>query len=204
MKRVSIAQMKALESQADANGLSYEQMMANAGLALAQVIQSALLPTANAKRAGGLVGSGNNGGDCLIALRHLAAWGWQTQAYLLKARGQDDTPLSDYRKAGGEVLGCDGDTDFRELRQSVLQADLVLDGVLGMGVKLPLKGEVQHALAVLKDLRDLPPVIAVDCPSGVDCDNGKAAQRMPAGRLDGLHGGGQGGTAEAAGLGFVR
>ena len=38
MKQVSVAQMKALESQADAGGLSYAQMMANAGLALAQVI----------------------------------------------------------------------------------------------------------------------------------------------------------------------
>ena len=38
MKRVSVAQMKALESQADAGGLSYDQMMANAGLALAQVV----------------------------------------------------------------------------------------------------------------------------------------------------------------------
>ena len=51
-----------------------------------------------------------------------------------------------------------------------------MDGVLGTGVKLPLKGEIQRALAALNVLRALPPVIAVDCPSGVDCDNGKAAK----------------------------
>ena len=182
MKRVSVRQMKTLESQADANGLRYEQMMANAGLALAQVIHQRYFqrPTRSVL---GLVGSGNNGGDCLIALRHLAAWGWRTQAYLLKTRAEDDAPLSDYRKAGGEVLDCGDDPDFRGLRQRALQADLILDGVLGTGVKLPLKGEVQRALAVLKASRDLPPVIAVDCPSGADCDSGKAAKECLAADL---------------------
>lgn len=180
MKQVSVAQMKALESQADAGGLSYAQMMANAGLALAQVIHRRYFrrPT---RRILGLAGSGNNGGDCLIALRHLAAWGWQTQAYLLKARAEDDMPLADYRKAGGEVLTCDNDPGFTALRQAALPADLILDGVLGTGVKLPLKGNAQRALAILKEMQDLPMVVAVDCPSGVDCDNGKAAKEcLPA------------------------
>lgn len=180
MKRVSVAQMKALESQADAGGLSYAQMMANAGLALAQVVNQRYFQRP-IRRVLGLVGSGNNGGDCLIALRHLADWGWQTQAYLLKARGEDDAPLADYHKAGGEVLVCDDDTDFINLRQAALQADLILDGVLGTGVKLPLKGNVQRALAVLKEMPNLPIVAAVDCPSGVDCDSGKAAKEcLPA------------------------
>jgi NAD(P)H-hydrate epimerase len=180
MKQVSVAQMKDLERQADAGGLSYAQMMANAGLALAQVVNQRYFqrPTRHVL---GLVGSGNNGGDCLIALRHLADWGWQTQVYLLKARGEDDAPLADYRKAGGEVLVCDDDHGFRALRQNSLGADLILDGILGTGVQLPLKGNVQHALAVLKEMRDLPAVIAVDCPSGVDCDSGKAAKEcLPA------------------------
>ena len=77
MKRVSVAQMKALESQADAGGLSYDQMMANAGLALAQVVHRRYFRRPS-RSVLGLVGSGNNGGDCLIALRHLAEWGWQT------------------------------------------------------------------------------------------------------------------------------
>ena len=175
MKRVSVAQMKALESQADAGGLSYDQMMANAGLALAQVVHRRYFRRPS-RSVLGLVGSGNNGGDCLIALRHLAEWGWQTQAYLLKARAGEDAPLTDYRKAGGQVLGVDDDHDLEKLKQQALQADLMLDGVLGTGVKLPLKGEIQRALAALNVLRDLPPVVAVDCPSGADCDSGKAAK----------------------------
>ncbi|BBB48803.1 NAD(P)H-hydrate dehydratase [Pelolinea submarina] len=175
MKRVSVAQMKALEGQADASGLSYDQMMANAGLALAQAVHRRYFrrPTCSVL---GLVGSGNNGGDCLIALRYLAEWGWQTQAYLLKERVGDEALLTDYRKAGGQVLGVNEDHDFEKLRQHALQADLIMDGVLGTGIRLPLKGDIQHALAVLKEIKDLPPVVAVDCPSGVDCDSGKAAK----------------------------
>jgi len=53
--------------------------------------------------------------------------------------------------------------------------------VLGTGVRLPLKGETKKVLRYLKDLRGLPPVIAIDCPSGVDCDSGKAAKEcLPA------------------------
>ena len=178
MRRVNVAQMKALESQADAGGLSYDQMMANAGRALAQVIHQRyfLRPT---RRVLGLVGSGNNGGDCLIALRHLATLGWQTKAYLLKTRAEVDAPLAEYRHAGGEVLACDDDPDFSNLRQETQRADLVLDGILGTGVKLPLKGNIQRALALLKEMEDLPVVVAVDCPSGVDCDSGKAAKECP-------------------------
>ena len=174
MKRVSVAQMKALESQANAQGLSYAQMMANAGLALAQVVHQRYFrrPT---RKVLGLVGSGNNGGDCLIALKHLVEWGWQTQAYLMKTR-EEDAPLAEYCKAGGEVLYVEGDRDFIELKRQVLQADLILDGILGTGIRLPLKGNIKGALAALAELRDLPPVAAVDCPSGVDCDSGKAAK----------------------------
>ncbi|MDK2981444.1 MAG: ADP-dependent NAD(P)H-hydrate dehydratase / NAD(P)H-hydrate epimerase [Chloroflexota bacterium] len=175
MKRVSVAQMKALESQADAGGLSYEQMMADAGLALAEAVHRRYFRRPS-RRVLGLVGSGNNGGDCLIALSHLAEWGWQTQAYLVKERGADDAPLKDYIEAGGECIVISDDPQLKSLLAAAGQADLILDGVLGTGIKLPLRGEVQRVLASLKKYQDLPPVAAVDCPSGVDCDSGRAAE----------------------------
>jgi len=172
--------MKELEAQADQQGLSYEQMMANAGLGLARVIQQRYFRR-DAHRVLGLVGAGNNGGDTLVALTHLAGWGWQTQAYLIKERGHADALTAGYLKAGGEILSGWQDQDHSSLRKSTLEADLILDGVLGTGARLPLKGEAKAALACLKDMRALAPVVAVDCPSGVDCEKGKAAEEcLPA------------------------
>ena len=180
MKRVSVRQMKDLEFQADQAGLSYGQMMANAGLELAKVVHQRYYRRP-ISRVLGLVGSGNNGGDVLVALRHMAEWGWQTQVYLVKEREKDDVLLDAYLQNGGERFNAAQDENFATLNRAVQQSDLLLDGILGTGIKLPLKSEAKSILAYLKNMADLPPVIAVDCPSGVDCDSGKAAEEcLPA------------------------
>ena len=182
MKLVSVQQMIALEKEADRSGLTYQMMMANAGLALAQVIHRRYFKRPQASVLG-LVGSGNNGGDTLVALNHLADWGWQTQAYLVKDRKEDDELLMAYRQAGGEVYTAVEDETLGKLIKLVYQTDLILDGVLGTGIKLPLRGDAKKVLDMLKEMPDLPPIVAVDCPSGVDCDSGKAAKQCLAANL---------------------
>ena len=82
MKLVSVAQMREIEKEADANGLSYEDMMENAGRELAYAVAD--LPYFFEEEEDieilGLVGPGNNGGDTLVALTHLAADGWKARA----------------------------------------------------------------------------------------------------------------------------
>lgn len=175
MKLVNVKQMILLESQADKKGLSYAAMMANAGLALAEVVHKRYfkrpMPVVI-----GLVGTGNNGGDTLVALSHLASWGWRTLGFLVKPRDEQDKLATDYQKVGGELFLLKNTESFTRLRKNALEADCIIDGILGTGVRLPLRGEAQKVLAYLSELKDLPPVIAVDCPSGVDCDSGEADQ----------------------------
>jgi NAD(P)H-hydrate epimerase len=62
---------------------------------------------------------------------------------------------------------------------------VMLDGVLGTGIRLPLRPEVAYLLGKVKETlpKLVPPplIVAVDCPSGVDCDTGEAApQTIPA------------------------
>lgn len=172
--------MISLESQAEKKGLSYAAMLANAGLALAEVVQNRYFRRPYPKVIG-LVGSGNNGGDTLVALTHLSRWGWKTQGFLVKQRNEQDMLVGEYQKSGGELLSLIDEKSFLTLRNNVFEADCILDGILGTGIKLPLRGEAQEALVFLSKLKDLPPVIAVDCPSGVDCDNGEAdAACLPA------------------------
>jgi len=168
--------MKAIEKEADASGLTYDQMMENAGRGLEEVIQDLGIEEED-REAFGLVGAGNNGGDTLVALALLAADGWQTRAYLIKRK--EDALVQRLKDAGGEVMQADEDENFESLIEFIQTASIVLDGVLGTGIKLPLKEDVadilDHALASIEAAEVPAFVIAVDCPSGVDCDSGEAA-----------------------------
>jgi NAD(P)H-hydrate epimerase len=174
MKLVTVSQMQAIEKEADAAGLTYAQMMENAGQGLADVLVE-LFEDEVETEVVGLVGPGNNGGDTLVALSELALQGWKARAYLVKRK--KDELVKRFAEAGGEVLAGEG--AFEKLAEAIDNADVLLDGVLGTGVKLPLKKDVAEFLSEVNDLLDgldeVPLVVAVDCPSGVDCDSGEVA-----------------------------
>jgi ADP-dependent NAD(P)H-hydrate dehydratase / NAD(P)H-hydrate epimerase len=171
---VTVDQMLKIEKQADANGLTYEQMMSNAGNGLAEYIQERFL----ACEILGLIGSGNNGGDTLIALSVLASAGWSVKAYIIAARPKTDPLIKRLSEAGGVITRRNEDVDLEILEEWAQGADILLDGILGTGIKLPLKKEISQALAIFSDRQSLPLVIAVDCPSGVDCRTGAAASEV--------------------------
>jgi NAD(P)H-hydrate epimerase len=173
--------MKAIEQEANAHGWSYEQMMEQAGKGLADIIQS-FYGYEEEQVVVGLVGSGNNGGDTLIALEHLARAGWKTRAYLVLPRPEKNSPLvARLTDAGGEVAGAAADNHFAILDSWLEEASVLLDGVLGTGVRLPLKVDIARVLDHVKNNPALPDVVAVDCPSGIDLDSGDAAaETIPA------------------------
>lgn len=175
MKLVTVSQMQAVEKEADSSGLTYDQMMENAGQGLADVVLDLFMDEIEPE-AVGLVGPGNNGGDTLVALTALVEEGWKAKAYLVK-RKKDDL-VKRFTEAGGEIVaGKDG---FDQLAEAIEVADVLLDGVLGTGIQLPLKKDVAELLSEVNDILDgldeAPFIIAVDCPSGVDCDSGEVAE----------------------------
>ena len=174
MKLVTVSQMQAIEKEADENGLTYDQMMENAGRGLADIIIDMYAEDAEPEVVG-LVGPGNNGGDTLVAMSVLAANGWKARAYLVKRK--KDELVKRFGSAGGEILS--GDNAFQQLAEAIDTADVLLDGVLATGVKLPLKKEIAELLSEVNDILDgmeeAPLIVAVDCPSGVDCDSGEVA-----------------------------
>jgi NAD(P)H-hydrate epimerase len=179
MKLVSVDQMRAIEAEADKKGMSYAQMMEKAGTELAEEI---LHHYADEERHTvlGLVGPGNNGGDALVALAVLAENGWKTRAYLAKARKEDDELVERVRKAGTELAIFSTDRNGSVLDEWLAETTVLIDGVLGTGVTLPLKRDVADLLArvaefKLNSIPPLPYVVAVDCPSGVNCDTGETA-----------------------------
>ena len=65
MKLVTVTEMRAIEKEADSSGLTYAQMMENAGSGLADVVLDLFFPSSQEGEALGLVGPGNNGGGPL-------------------------------------------------------------------------------------------------------------------------------------------
>jgi len=175
-KIVSIAEMQAIEREADSKGLSYAQMMENAGCGLAMHINLAyshdLEHTVVA-----LVGPGNNGGDALVALAFLADLGWHTSAYLVRPRPVGDQLIERLRQKNCAVIAADVDGNSQNLLHLLETHKVLIDGVLGTGIRLPLHGDIAACLKFARDYAiDHPKtlhVVAVDCPSGVDCDTGQ-------------------------------
>jgi len=172
---VSADQMRALEQEADQRGLSYAQMMQHAGRGMGNLIEKRFAGRSS-KTLLGLVGSGNNGGDALVAMTFLQGKGWKTSAYLVKERDPNDELVRSYLESGGDCIVFDNDFDFKQFDRAIHTQAFLLDGILGTGIKLPLRGSVQQVMAHLRTLEDIPYTIAVDCPSGIDCDSGEVDQ----------------------------
>ena len=174
MDIVTVNQMQAIEKSANAGGLSYDQMMQNAGVGIAKWVKENLSLQNGVV---GLVGAGKNGGDTLIALKSLSIHGIRTIAFLVKARG-DDPLITAYLDAGGQVVDISRNTNLDILRAALLPGTILLDGILGTGLRLPLRGILRDVMAGIQDTVKNRPggcVIAVDCPSGMDCDTGEVS-----------------------------
>ncbi|WP_345597626.1 NAD(P)H-hydrate dehydratase [Streptomyces marokkonensis] len=112
-----------------------------------------------------LVGSGDNGGDALYAGARLARRGAGVTAVLLAPERAHGGGLAALRRAGGRVAG-DGSAE-----QLISRADLVVDGIVGIGGR----GGLRQEAVPLADAaaRSRAAVVAVDLPSGVDADTGQ-------------------------------
>ena len=135
-------------------------LMLRAATGLAYAIEE-LLGGVYGRRVVLLVGPGDNGGDALFAGAHLARRGASVEAWVLLDRAHG-AGLVALRSAGGRVRPP------RPL--SAGSVDVVVDGVLGIGGRPGLPPEV--AEAVIPIHRSIP-FVAVDIPSGMDCDTGE-------------------------------
>ncbi len=190
IKVITVEKSRELENKAHAGGLSFAEMMENAGRGTAVAIDRYL--GASQKRIVVLVGPGNNGGDGLVAAHYLWEMGARVTCYLWKRRAEGDAHLKRIREDRLPLFGAEDDTSFEALRGLLSAADVVVDALLGVGVDRPIDGtlkELLHAarqaIVERKATRELavvvppdsaepgPVVVAVDCPTGLNCDTGE-------------------------------
>lgn len=174
MKLVTVAEMRALEAAAVESGVSERQLMEEAGLAVAQEAWM-LLGTLEGRRILVLAGPGNNGGDGIVAARHLLDWGAEVVIAIPKPR-RDMSLVEELGPEASVILG-EEDPGWERLRGALASCDLVLDGLLGIGQDRALDPDepIARALALLAEARTSytpPKLIAVDIPTGVNADTG--------------------------------
>jgi hydroxyethylthiazole kinase-like uncharacterized protein yjeF len=145
-------------------------LMRRASHAVAQAVIDEFTHTGgcHGRRVGVVVGAGDNGGDALYAGAALVGRGVAVSALLLAPDKAHPGGLAALRRAGGRVV------DVLPTR-----LDAVIDGVVGIGGRGPLRPAAAAVFAAL-DPRTL--VVAVDLPSGVDADTGEV--HSPAVRAD--------------------
>jgi NAD(P)H-hydrate epimerase len=175
MRLWTVGEMRAVEQEANERGVSYDQMIAQAGIGVAFWVDGVYGREDETCCAVGLVGGGHNGSDTLAALIELANLGWVAKAYLLKTLSKDDVWRQRAAEAQVEMVVMNEDGEFDALEEWLDDADVLLDGLVGTGFKLPMKPDLAKLLdKVLHFVEDLP-VVAVDCPSGMDCETGMVA-----------------------------
>ncbi|MGA5503399.1 NAD(P)H-hydrate dehydratase [Streptomyces umbrinus] len=113
-----------------------------------------------------LVGSGDNGGDALYAGARLRRRGAGVTAVLLAPERTHTGGLDALRRAGGTILrGSDA------AEEPIRRADLVVDGIVGIGGKGGLRPDAAPLADLARESRAA--VVAVDLPSGVEADSGE-------------------------------
>jgi NAD(P)H-hydrate epimerase len=175
MKICSVEQIKQFEKNAVSHGLSTLQMMENAGKGIADHIIKFSGDEKNNIVIIGLVGPGNNGGDVLVALKHLVEKGFKTVAFCYSRENEKDEQTRGYIESGGTALPAEK-TVFKKLLDGTDNNKiLILDGLLGTGFHLPIKDDLKGFLNFVKAkiaIKDVE-IFAIDCPSGVECNSGE-------------------------------
>eukprot|EP00294_Goniomonas_avonlea_P013174 CAMPEP_0114557216 /NCGR_PEP_ID=MMETSP0114-20121206/9710_1 /TAXON_ID=31324 /ORGANISM="Goniomonas sp, Strain m" /LENGTH=621 /DNA_ID=CAMNT_0001742485 /DNA_START=20 /DNA_END=1885 /DNA_ORIENTATION=- len=172
LKVLRVAEMVQAEARANAAGHTFERMMHMAGIAVAEVVLSQ--GNVSNKEVLVLVGTGNNGGDALVAARELGSAGAHVSLWLTRAR---DPRVDKVYAETVAALGHDGKVAVVDegLTQDVLRAQIIIDGILGTAVVGPVRGSAAATLhAVRQGLQapghQQPTIIAVDIPSGINPD----------------------------------
>ena len=181
MKIVTVDQMRRLEEACVPLGVSLDDLMEQAGLAVAQCARS-LLGGAAGRRITVLVGPGNNGADGFVAARHLQRWGAEVVAHLPTPRPEHDPKKEMALLEGVSVCNAADDSGLTRFRDDLGRSSLVIDAVLGTGRARPMEGLVREAMNVLQDehaSNSLMQVLALDLPSGLDADTGQVDPASP-------------------------
>jgi NAD(P)H-hydrate epimerase len=182
---MTAAQMRGADARAQRFGVASLDLMEQAGAAVAAAARATLN---SAERPAGsivlvLAGPGNNGGDGFVAARHLATAGIKSVVVLVSHEDEPGTPdaLTNWTRLEGltdvDRVHAAAPRDLTVLANGIERAGLVIDALLGTGVRGELRSPIGEAVELTHRARAVGvPVLAVDTPTAVDLTSGAPSE----------------------------
>ena len=166
--------MRQIDQECGKIGLPPSRLMENAGKAVAEEVRN-ILGDIEGKNVIILIGPGNNGGDGLVAARHLHDWGAKVILFLFNERPPDDQNFTLVQERGINCVSVTKDEDLDKLEDLLSSSSTVIDALFGIGKIRPFHGAVKKALDKVSLAKQNQPalcIIALDLPSGLNADTG--------------------------------
>lgn len=165
---LTCAEMRELEQRTFSAGTSAESLMEQAGLRIAQAVQQ-FFPVPGTCVL--YVGRGNNGGDALVAARHLSSAGWLVQRRHVFDRSQMSSLTLAKLLEAESFTRVAARPDYIVTKHPVV----LIDGLLGIGGVGPLREPVRKFTREINQMRQLIRAftVAIDLPTGLDGDTGR-------------------------------
>ena len=180
MKLVTAQEMKELDTQAQAAyAVPGIVLMDNAAQAVADAAHEAL-EELDGEKVLLFCGGGNNGGDGFGAARWLQNYGVKVRVFVVGSApeaisGDAALELTMLQKTGVQVELLSSEDDWLVAELAAAKADVIIDALLGTGFHGELQGNFLRACQLINDSGKY--VVAVDVPTGVNADNGSAAEQ---------------------------
>ncbi|HVV69352.1 MAG TPA: NAD(P)H-hydrate dehydratase [Gammaproteobacteria bacterium] len=142
------------------------ELMESAGLAAFHLLQHCW---PDARTLGVFCGKGNNGGDGYVVARLAKQAGWKVMVCQV-GEGTGEPVAAEKARLACQAAGVEI-KPFEHLWQQPFQADVIVDALLGIGIKGEVKGSYATVIAAINAAQK--PVLSIDVPSGIDADTGR-------------------------------
>ena len=183
MNYITPAKMREIDSRTQEDfDIPVTILMENAGRAVFRtaidMLATEMLTEKEDKKAVVVVGSGNNGGDALVAARHLMNNGVETDIFLIvpseKLGGEAKANYHRAEKVAksiGKSIKILNEGNLNSFKEKLEETFLIVDGIFGTGLDREVKEPQRTVIQLINESQK--PVLAVDVPSGLDATNGE-------------------------------
>ena len=147
-------------------------LMENAGKAVVEFLQETF-PDLKQKTITVVAGSGNNGGDALVAARYLHQMGISVKVFLHAERALSPSTQQNYdilSRLSIKLYKLDSENSMHLLKVTVNYSDILIDGILGTGVNREITGQTEQIIDIANRRSCIK--VAIDVPSGLNSDTG--------------------------------
>ncbi|KAF8349647.1 YjeF N-terminal domain-like protein [Amanita rubescens] len=164
-----LAQQIDEELMSAAGAFSLDQLMELAGLSCAQAVAK-VYSRERYPRVLVCCGPGNQGGDGLVAARHLGMFGYRPMVYMPKPGSKEIYKRLKIQCDNMKIPTLHPSTETSSLSEALRSSDVILDAIFGFSFKGPVRPPFDEVLRLIAGCK--LPIVSVDIPSGWDVEQG--------------------------------